>query len=227
MSSPGQHLDRDGVHRPWVGVALAEHLLLGGRQRDQDDVVLVLAPRVLALAIQQADHRERDLLDPDDLAERVGVAEQVEGRGLAQQRHLGGAIDVLGADGSPGQHDPVARLEVVAGDALDAGGPVEVAEHDLSVTPHRGGGHLNGRDLAGDGGRVVLGDRELRALPDAHPARRHRARQHDDEVGAQALDLLGHPGGGAGPDRHHGDDRADADDDAEHGERAPQLVHAQ
>ena len=41
----------------------------------------------------------------------------------------------------------------------------------------------------------------------------------DDEVGPQALDLLENCGLRAGPDGHGGDDRADADDDPEHGEK--------
>ena len=45
------------------------------------------------------------------------------------------------------------------------------------------------------------------------------------QVGAQALDLLLDARLRAAADRDHGDHRADADDDAEHGERAAQLVH--
>src|SRR4029453_11649724 len=49
------------------------------------------------------------------------------------------------------------------------------------------------------------------------------AREHDDEVRPEALDLLGHARLRAGADSHHGDHRADADDDAEHGQGTPEL----
>ena len=44
------------------------------------DVVLVLARRALALALEHADDAERNVLDPDDLAERIAVAEEVAAR---------------------------------------------------------------------------------------------------------------------------------------------------
>ena len=45
-------------------------------------------------------------------------------------------------------------------------------------------------------------------------------------IGTETLDLLGTACLGAGPDRDHRDQRGDADDDAEHRERAPQTVRA-
>src|SRR2546428_183574 len=91
----GTDLDRDRADGARVGLADAEHLLLGRRERDEDHVVLVLAPRALALAAQQADHGEGDLLDADDLADGILVAEEVLRRRLAEQRDLGRAVDVL------------------------------------------------------------------------------------------------------------------------------------
>src|SRR5437762_11917763 len=95
---PDPNFDRDGLDRTHVGLADPEDFLLGRRERDQDDVVLVLAIGVLALPREEADHREWHLLDPDDLAERVGLPEEVERGRLAEQRNLGGAVLVLGAD---------------------------------------------------------------------------------------------------------------------------------
>ena len=87
----------------------AQHLLLGGAERDQDRVVLVLAERGLALALQDADHREGDVLDPDHLAERIAVAEEVAGHGLADERDLGRALDLFLAEQPPLGHVPLAR----------------------------------------------------------------------------------------------------------------------
>ena len=66
----------------------------------------------------------------------------------------------------------------------------------------------------------------------ATPARAHAGRSggagnHHQQVGAEAVDLLLHCGVGALADAHHGDDRGDADDDAEHGQRRAQLVAPQ
>jgi hypothetical protein len=64
------------------------------------------------------------------------------------------------------------------------------------------------------------------ALP-AHAAIARRARHDHEDVGAERADLLGDLRLRAGADRHHGDDRGDPDDDAEHGEEAAHLVGAQ
>src|SRR5712691_2142855 len=223
----GADLDRDGPDRARVRLARAEDLLLRRRDRDEHHVVLVLAPRVLPLAREDADHRERHLLDPDDLPEGLGLAEEVEGRRLADERDFGGPVDVLRVDLTAVHDGPVARLGVVDGDALDDSGPVEVPVHDLRRAADRGRGDLDGRDLAGDRGRVVLRDRELAAGAEPDPARGDAAREHDEEIRAEALNLLGHARLGAGADADHRDDGGDADDDAEHRERAPKLVDAQ
>src|SRR5205814_933107 len=53
------------------------------------------------------------------------------------------------------------------------------------------------------------------------------ARQRDDEIRPEALDLLRDARLRAGPHANHRDDRGNTDDDAEHREGAPQLVDAQ
>ncbi len=78
-----------------------------------------------------------------------------------------------------------------------------------------------------DRGGVVLGERRSRAGAHADAARSHAAGQDDDQVRAEAPDLLVDPGLRARADRDHRDHRADADDDAEHGQDAAQLVHAE
>src|SRR5206468_10149146 len=57
-----------------------------------------------------------------------------------------------------------------------------------------------------------------------HASAVRAAGQHDDQIRPEALDLLGDAGLGARPHTYHGDHRADADDDAEHRQGAPELV---
>ncbi len=218
-------LDRDGADGPGVRLTHAQDLLLRRGDRNQDHVVLILSPRVLPLPAQHPDDREGHLLDPNDLTERLGLAEEVERRGLAHERDLGGAFHVLGVDGAAVHDGPVARLEIIRRHPLDDRGPVQVAVDDLCRASHRGGGRLHERDLARDRGRVVLADRELAPRPEADPAGRDAPGEDDDEVRPETLDLLRDSRLGAGADADHGDDGGDADDDAEHRERAPELVH--
>jgi hypothetical protein len=63
---------------------------------NQDEVVLVLAERGLALRLEDADDGEGDLLDADRLADGIGVAEQAvpdrvaeDGDLRAPRRHPG------------------------------------------------------------------------------------------------------------------------------------------
>ena len=47
------------------------------------------------LRVEHADHRERHVLDADDLAEGSASPNRLLRHGLAEQRDLGGAVDVL------------------------------------------------------------------------------------------------------------------------------------
>src|SRR5437667_42990 len=170
----GPDLDGDGIDRARTGLAYAEHLLLRRRKRNQDDVVLVPPVGALPLAMQHPDHGERDLLNPNDLAERVRIPEEIQGGRLSEQCNFGGALDVLRPDGPPGNERPIPGLDVVRGHALDRRGPVEIAVDDLRGATHGRCRHLYGRDLASDGSGIVFADRELGALgepgalPDTH-----------------------------------------------------------
>src|SRR4029434_11338761 len=61
----GSDLDRDRADRAGVGLADAEHLLFRGRQRDQDEIVLILPPGALSLARQDGDDGGRHPLEWD------------------------------------------------------------------------------------------------------------------------------------------------------------------
>ena len=77
----GQNLDLDLPDRTRVGLGRTQHLLLRRREWNQYDVVLIPTIGALALPGEQPDYREGDLLDPDDLAERIGVTEEfLDGR---------------------------------------------------------------------------------------------------------------------------------------------------
>jgi len=55
----------------------------------------------------------------------------------------------------------------------------------------------------------------------------HAARLNNDHIAADGGDLLLNALGGPAAHGDHGDHRADADDDAQHGQRAAQFVDAQ
>ena len=82
------------------------------------------------------------------------------------------------------------------------------------------------RRLAPDRLRVAECQRRGAAGAAARAARHRRAGQDDHEVGPEAFDLLPHRLVGALADRDHGDQRRDADEHAEHGERRAHPVAA-
>ena len=87
---------------------------------------------------------------------------------------------------------------------------------------------LNGDELR----RAVLehlhvGHRHALGVGELHAALRDALWIHLQQRGAELGDALLHRLLGAGTEGDHGDHRADADDDPEHGERRAQLVGAQ
>src|SRR5439155_762205 len=65
---------------------------LGGEERHQDHVVLILAPRRLPLAGEDADHLERHVLHADFHADRIlALREELIDDRLAEDRHRAGA----------------------------------------------------------------------------------------------------------------------------------------
>ena len=86
-------LDGDAPYHP--GKGLSEKLLLRGGQRDKDDVVLILAPRCLALGCENPYDRKGNFLDTDDLADRIDPSEQVICHCLSQHTDLRCPIELL------------------------------------------------------------------------------------------------------------------------------------
>src|SRR6185503_7323698 len=209
-------LDPDRAHGAVARRARgAEHTAARGLDRHQDQVVLVGAHHALALDVEHADHGERNALDADRLIERVGGAEQLLRHRGADQAHLGRARHLAGFEAASAGERPLAYLEVLGRGAEHLCRPVGVAPDHLRGAAQRRRGQRLGQ-LAVDRHHVVLGQRRARAEAHAHAARGGRARHHQQQVGAERADLLCHT---------RLRTRPDPDDDAEHGERAAQLVH--
>ena len=206
----------------------AEHLGLGGAERHHDEIVLILAIGRLAFGRERADDAQRHALDQDDGADRiVRGRKEIADDGLAEHRHEGGAALVVAADRAAGGNLPIGDRRVVGGNALDGGRPVLVGVFGLARLPDQVGDLPDGLVLAPD--RLGIGDGQGRgaARPAAGAHARHRSRDDDNQVGAEACELLLHRVVGALPDGHHRDQRGDADEDAEHGQRRAHLVARQ
>ena len=152
----------------------------------------------------------------------------VFGGGLADERDLVGAAHVL--LGEVARRWPAARsgCRVIGAHAQDLGVEVLVAGGDL-----RGGAHFradagDAADFAPDGIVVFLRS-SVPALPKPmlKPPRLTLPDRTRITFWPKAGDLGLDLGLGAVADADHGDDRADADDDAEHGQQRAQEVPAQ
>src|SRR5205814_9459172 len=130
----------------------AEDAPLGGQERHQDHVVLILAPRRLSLAGEHADHLEGHVLHADARAERIlARREELIDDRLPEDRHRIGARVVPLIEEPPCAEAPVAHREVRGRHPLRGRGPVLVAVDDLHHLT------LGPRDVADR--RALLGDR--------------------------------------------------------------------
>ena len=211
------HPDHPHERRP-------EDLFLRRREGNEDCVVLILTAVRLTLWRQDADDHEGNLLDPDDMAYRVRVAEEVVHDGLPQETNLGGVPHVLLREDPSGGERPVPNGQDAGGGPVDPRRPVLIAVNHLGRTVVHGGHIGNGRALPGDGFGVVLRQGGLRAASHPEAAGGAAPRHDDQEVAADACHLLGDPFACAGPDGEHRDHRTHADDDPEHGQRGAHLV---
>jgi hypothetical protein len=142
-------LGRHGGDRDVVDVLDALQLLLHGRVRREDRVVLILAETTLPLARHHADDVERLVADADDLPGRIDVrSEERIGHGRAQHGDLRCGVHVLRGEEVPVLHRPDADHREVDVGPLDAGGPVLVARDDLGAGVHAGSDVLHTGDLA-------------------------------------------------------------------------------
>ena len=188
------------------------------RVGDDHGVVLVLTEEVETFGIEDAENLERNVADAEGLADGIGVGEELVGDGLADDGDLGDGADVLVGEHGSGGDFPRADVGVVGRFAVDLGVPIEAVGEDLVAVAHFGADADDAGDFALDRLVVFDGEGGGAAPTAAHAALAHAAGEDGDDVLAEAGDLGFDLGFGAVADAHHGDDGADADDDAERGE---------
>jgi hypothetical protein len=146
------------------------------------------------------------------------------GDGLADERDLRRAVDIRLRDEAAVGQLPLANLLELRRDALNRRRPVLLAaDHLLHLAQDRRSAG-DDRDLAHDRLGIHVGEALPAAQARARTADGHGARQDNEQVRAETRNLLLDQRLGAFADRHHRDDGADADDDAQHGEKRAQLV---
>ena len=167
------------------------------------------------------------VFDADHLADGIFGAEELLAHSLADDADVAGAFHVGPGERRAQRHSPAFDLEIFRRDAAVPGEPVLVAVHDLGVGIDVGGGQLDERHLLENGLDVALqqGLGAMTAAADA--AGRARTGLDPHKVVAEIIELLLHLGGAGLADGDDADDGADADGDAQHGERASQLVAEQ
>ena len=128
------------------------------------------------------------------------------------------------ADDASGRDVPVGDRRIIGADALNRCGPVLIAVLNLALLANEIADLRNGGIFAADRLRVIDRQRTGAAKAGANAAGGDGARQDHDDIGAEALDLLSHRLVGAVADRDHHDERGDADENAQHGQRRAHLV---
>src|SRR5271166_4351933 len=134
----GLRLQHDRIYGVCVGLLDTEHFPLGGRNRQQDDVVLIVSLGRLALSNEHPDHSEWDIFNTDRLADRIGSIKQVIHRSLAEYGDFGSAIYILLSKLSPGSNGEIANRQIVGSNAINTCCPVTVSVNDLGCASHHG-----------------------------------------------------------------------------------------
>ena len=211
-----RHHDRRNIRR-------AADAALEGFQRHQDRVVLIAAHAGLPLFLQHADDRAGELADADDLVFGGSGAEQLAAHGLAEDAGRLAAALFRGQEGAAARQIPALRHQIIAGDAGDAGRMVLAAgnRHRRRLVDRRH--RPQAADLRAD--RLDIAFIEAFRLGGA-AARAELAGAREQHVGAETGKISRHLRRRAVADGDHGDDRRDADDDAEHGEEGAQRIAA-
>ena len=175
---------------------------------------------------QNPDDLERDASDRDLLPDhRRGCDVQHRGDGRAQDGDAPAGGVVPGGEHAAGGDGVVLHRHEARRRAQHVHVDVSVALLDLKARPQLG--HDVGHVVGAVRERGVVVHREADAVVACHPMMEALAGIHGQQrrtEGLQALpDRLLRPRA----QREHRDDRADADDDAQHGEQRAQLVRAQ
>ena len=200
------------------------HRGVGGK----DEVVLVHAHRVIALALQDTDYLERKLLETDNLADGILTSgEKVIDNGFTDEADLGCGGDVLFGEHIAVFHFVAADIHVVGRDAIDCRRRIVRSVDDLSTAIDRGGDQ---RDVARFVADILVvfqleGLHIFRALTNAatHVATRLNHNHVRPHLAYLRLDTLLR----TLADGEHGDDRGDPDNNTEHRQETAQLVVCQ
>ena len=216
-----------GLHADRLDVGDAEHPFLRRRQWHNDQIVLVLAAGGLSFRCQYSDHAECGLVDANGLADGVHFPEQVFHDRTAEDRHPIPGIQVPLGDEISFRQLKIPHIQKFRRGSLHRGDPVLAAVNGLILAldhrcDHRDAGYFPGNSLG-----VLV--RHRRGGTGGYPdAGRRRGAGHDDqEIAAQTGNGFLHFFADAHADRDHGDDGADADDDAEHRQNGAHLVGPQ
>jgi hypothetical protein len=178
-----------------------------------------LAPGALALPLEDTDHLKRDALDPDGLSERFGLTEEFLGHRLAEDNDLGCAGAFFSVDRPADVDVPIPNAEELGRHRVEDRDPVLVAVDEPDPAGREGGRDFDERDLALEGPGVLLGHGGTRTRAEPRSTDGRGLGPHEHQIGAHALDLLGHALAGPGAQRHHRDHGGDADDHSERGQR--------
>ena len=199
----------------------------GRGQRDQGDVVLILAPGALTLAVEYAHDPERDVLDPDALADRIGVTEQLSGHRPAEHDDLGSGIALVLRDRAARDDVPLLNREELRRHRVEHRDPVLVASDQPDPAGREWGRGVDEGKLTLEGPGILFGYRRKRSRADARSAHGRGPGPDEHQIGAHAADLLHHALASPRPHRQHGDHRRHADDHPERRQGGTQLVGAQ
>ena len=91
---------------------VADQSLDRGAVRNEDVVIVIGSTDRSPLWLQQSDHHKRRVLDPDNLTDRVRVAEKFLGRQRSEHGDLGGATHVLFAERRAALEGPISDAEI-------------------------------------------------------------------------------------------------------------------
>lgn len=122
---------------------------------------------------------------------------------------------------------PIGNGGIIGADTLNCRRPIAVHVLNLAALPDQIAHAADRRRFATDRFHVGLGQRRCASKAGAHAAESRCAGNDDEQVRAQAFDLSANRFVGALPDRDHGNQRRDANEDTEHGQQGARDVARQ
>ena len=192
-----------------------------------DGIVLILAEKVEAFAIEHAANDKRDVADANGLTERVGIREKLFYDGRTDDADLGGGAQILIAKHGAGVGIPGAHAQVFGADATHLGAPVETIGEHLVAVAYLGGNGNDVGDVAAYGLHVVDRQSGSGSKPATGAAGGKATGENSDDIAAERRDLAFHLHFGAVANGDGGDHSGHAYDNAKGGECGTEFVPAQ